>query len=636
MRRMALFLVIAWVFIPTAAHAAPVITAITAFKAALTATKLGAFLYNLAGSILFSAIAAKLAPRPKQADIKRELAQPQSRQPYRFVYGYSRILGSPLPLRVKGNVLYGCLLLNSRPSNGNFTLYFDKRLATVTGGDIYDFSDDGATLTFEDFPAQVGDAQPRVWIGRGDQTSPPDLLVTEVPEFFTADDAWQGRTVLWLRLDAGSNGQRQQRWPSTPPVIEVEGEWSRVYDPRDEDQDPDDESTWLFSRNQALCLMDALRTNPIRRYTMDTLHVDSFIEGANVADEEVSLFYAPPASTESRYTVSGMIVWNGNEIGDQVTPLVVAGAGDMVRIGGRLGYAAGAYREPVVTVTDFIAGDGIDLQTVAPGRDMPRAVRASYTSPQRDWQPAEVPELAIVGGVGIGDEGILELDLSFVTSATQAMRVQQIAARRAALQRRLSVTLWPDALDVVAGATVEFALPAPLTRLNGLWIVESANPSVWLADTSGGVALRVPVSLAQHAESVYAWVPETDEFETLAVDAFTPATDRSLAPPTDLQALGGSVDITALIDFSFLPSPAPATLLYQWEWRTTGFGGWVSGGTLPTDALTAGRVVGRLTGLRGGTDHDIRVRATGAGRQSEWLTITDVAVPYIVVDAGTF
>ena len=635
MRSVLALILLTLVFTAAPAQAEPVTLALAALKAAAAKTWLGAFLYNLAGTVIFSVIAAKLMPKPKQPDIKREIAQPQSRQPYRFVYGFSRTMGSPLPLRVKGSVLYGCLLLNSRPSNGNFKLFLDKREATLVSGDIYDFAGTGAVIDFEDFPEQTGAAAPRVWIGRGDQTAPPALLLSEAPEFFDATDGWRGRTVLWLRLDAGPASQRQERWPSTPPSVEVEGEWSLVWDPRDEAQDPDDPTTWVYSDNQALCLLDALRTNPIRRYTADTLHMPSFIEAADVADEPITLFYDPPTPTEARYRVSGMLVWNGTEISDQVAPLVVAGGGDLVRIGGRLGYAAASYRASMLTVTDFAAEDGIDLQTVAPGREMPRAVRASYISPSRDWQSAEVPEIAVAGGVGLGDEGIMELDLSFVTSATQAMRLQQIMARRVALQRRLTLTLFPEAFDVVAGATVTFAMPAPLTRLNGVWFVEVANPGVWAGGDDGEVYMRVPVTLRQHAESIYTWIPATDEIEMLAAAEFTPITDRALDPPTDLQAEGASVDVTPVIDFDFLPSPAAAILSYDWEWRLS-WGDWVSGGSLPVDTLVGGRVVGRLTVASGGIDHDIRVRANGGGRQSVWVTVTDIAVPFTVVDAGTY
>jgi hypothetical protein len=544
-----------------AANAGGLVAGLAALKTAATATALGSFLYNLAGSLLFSFIASKLAPKPKQPDLKREIAAPQSRQPYRFVYGRNRVYGSPLPLRVKGTTLYGCLLLNSRPSEGNFDIFFDKRPATVTSGDIYDFTGNGAILDIEDFPPiDTVLLRPRVWIGRGDQTTPPDDLVAEAPEFFDSTDGWQGRTVMWLRFEAGEAKRRQDRWPAVPPEIEVEGDWTKVWDPREESQDPDDPDTWTYSDNQALCLLDALRQNPIRRYSLRNLHLPSFIEAADVADEEVVLYHLSEAleeeQVEKRYRVAGMLVWNGSEVWQQVAPLVAAGGGDLVRIGGRLGYASGEYRDSVFTVKDIVEEGGIELEVLTEGRNLPRAVRASYINPQRDWQSAEVPEIEVVGGQGVSEEGIQELELGFVTSPTQAMRLQQITARKLALQRRLSVTLWPEAFAVVAGSTVLVDMPPAFTRLNGTWQVETSNPALWASDISGGVAMRVPVALRQIAPEVYAWDPETDEFEVFN-EPFDPSrpvfVDSDMTLPTGLTAtpvgVGGlTIDVTQAND----------------------------------------------------------------------------------------
>src|SRR5690606_32291721 len=119
------------------------------------------------------------------------------------------------------------------------------------------------------------------WIGRGDQTSPPDLFLSDAPwgsggdeELWLATDAWQGNTVIWMRLRAGKAESMQERWPSIPPLVEIEGRWSLIWDPRDEEQDPDDPETWEWSENHRLCVLDALRRNPIRQYQLANLHLE--------------------------------------------------------------------------------------------------------------------------------------------------------------------------------------------------------------------------------------------------------------------------------------------------------------------------------------------------------------------------
>jgi hypothetical protein len=526
---------------PTAADAAPLVIGITGWFTALGSV--AQFFVRLGISLVLSALAAALAPKPKAPDQKRELQLPMSRPPKRFVYGRNRTYGSPAPWRVKGAILYGCIIMNSRPSHGGtINLFMDKRACTVTSGDIFDFSGNGAILgTIEDFPTfGAGNlGNPRVWIGLGGQTTPPSVFTTEASEFFQVSDGWRGCTVMWIRLDAGANAQRGDRWRAAPPEFEVEMDWSLIWDMRDEDQDPDDASTWTFSTNQALCLLDALRENPIRRYPLTQLHLPSFEEAADVDDEPVLLYYASQdAETdvfEDRYTVSGVIIWTGGELVDQVQPLVDAGGGDLVRIGGRVGYAAGEYRAPVFTVTDFIEDGGIDYQVLRPGRELPTFVKGVYIAPERDWQEADLTPLAVPGavGTGVGDEAIFEMKMEFVTSATQAMRLQQIMARKLGAQRTLSVVLWPDSLDLAAGATVDVDLPPGFARLNGDWMVTSADPAVWVSEIQddGGqqIALRVPVTLRETSQSIYAWVPATDEQQVFGA-AFSPARPDFDAP----------------------------------------------------------------------------------------------------------
>ena len=550
MRRLLLTFALAFALwaTPHPARAEPITAAVTAISGWFTTTfgkALGSFLLNLGGSLILSAVARALQPKPKQPQLKRELSVPTSRPPHRFVYGRDRVYASPAPWRVKERILYGCLILNSRPSLGNATIIVDKRPTQVTSGDMLDFSGGGALIAAAASEQSFGTGH-RVWLGLGDQTGPPDQILSEAPEFFEATDGWQGRTVLWVRLDAGGTENRQRRWPRVPPEIEVEADWSFVWDPRVGAQDPDDPTTWGWSDNQALCLLDALRFNPIRRYRLDMIDLDSLIEAANIADEAVPLFHA--GGTEPRYRVGGLIAWQGGEIIDQLSPLVEAGAGQLVRIGSKIGYAPGAYRAPIYTMTDILEDGGIDYQVLTPGRELPSAVKVAYINQQRDWQEAELPILPVPGTDSpVGDDGVSELNLRLVTSPTQAMRVQKITALRHGAQKRLSVTLPPDAIELVGGANLLADMPAGFTRLNGVWQVDSINPGLWASDLDGGVAMRLPVALRETSPDHYEWNPEEDEFDLVVEDfdpiGSEPVLDDSLLAPVDGDAAGGAGEI---------------------------------------------------------------------------------------------
>ncbi|WP_157982362.1 hypothetical protein, partial [Oceanicella sp. SM1341] len=205
----------------------PVTASITTFLlvngvAEATAVIIAGVITYLAPSVLLSFASTLLVRgRPKAQDVIRELQTPNTLPPYRFVYGHTRVYGTYAPVKVKGRVLYACLILNSRPSAGPFTIFIDKREVELSG-DVHDFGPGGgASATNDPFAGYL-----HAWIGRGDQVSPPFDVTDQFPGGFRTSDAWRGRTVLWLRLNAGPNGSRPERWPRLPPEVEVEGDWS--------------------------------------------------------------------------------------------------------------------------------------------------------------------------------------------------------------------------------------------------------------------------------------------------------------------------------------------------------------------------------------------------------------------------
>ena len=616
--------------LPTLAHAGPLVAAFSAVGAAFAASPFLAFVGRIGLSMLLSAASAALSRR-KQQDIKREIAAPVSRPPYRFAYGRARITGTPAPALRRGNLMYGCLIFNSRPSaGGEVRIWLDKREVTLDATDMHDFTGPGAWVTSAPFTGGYA----VFWMGLGDQTAPPDAIMAEFgdptgsdPEKLWPSDGWRGRTVLWFRFDAGGPKERPQRWPNANPLVEVLADWSRLWDPREDGSDPNDPATWGHSRNQALCLLDALRQNPVRRWGLEDLRLGSFIAAADVADQPVARHYPVGAATpEPRYSADGLIVWSGREIVDQVSPLAAAGGGDLVRVAGGLGYAPAAWSDPVLTVTDVAGGD-IALDREQPGRDLPRAVRAIYTAPDRDWQEAEITPREVPGGVGVGEDGISDIRLDMVTSPTQAQRLAQIAARRLGLQRRLSLTLPPSALSLVAGARAATAFPAA-ARLDGLWRVESIAPGMWLSDVEGGVAMRLPTALREDAPDVYDWVPEADEEEiiTADVEAEVPETTQpgAIAATTGAAVAfdTGGRDPIPRIRFAF--DPVESAERYEWQFRDDA-PEWQAGGWLDGEIRDlSGKVFAHLVPVKVGIEYDIRVRSQDHRGLSGWRTITGV------------
>ena len=571
---------------------------------------------RIAGSMLLSS-AAQALMKPRQQDLLRELQLPNNLPPYRFVYGKCWAPGSPAPIRVKGDILYGCWILNSRPSAGPFTVLLDKRPVT-SSGDPYNFAGTGAAATNAPFTGLC-----KFWIGRGDQLGPPAQILSEAPESFDATDAWRGRTVIWMRLDIGKNKTRQERWPSVPPEVMVEGKWSLVWDPRDETQDPDDAATWDWSANQALCTLDALRQNPLRRYSNRNLWIETFAWGADVADEAAPTKAGP---TRPRYETNGVLVFSqGAEIEDQVQPLADAGAARFTRVGGQLGFVPACWREPVMTLSDILDDQPFQFTRYRPSSELVTAVTANYISPLRAYEDSSTPIFTLAGAQAEdgGEEKRGPYDLRFCTDHRQAQCVAKIMGMRSRMQRTISGVFPPAAFDLVSGSIVNIALPAPYTGRNGIYEVESTNPAIDLLGQEG-VALRCGLSLRETTAAVYTYDPATEEMD-VSVEGFDPNIGTLQEPGTPVLTSGsGTVLISgdsmiARVLFTFDPSPSASVISYEWQFRR-GSGLWQTGSLIDPETLTGGGdLFGYLVPVEIGQPYTIRVRAVAPGGASEWV-----------------
>jgi len=656
---------------------------------------------NLGVSVVLSAVSTALT-RPSGSDLSRELAMPKSLPIYRYVYGRSvRIQGSGAPYWVvRDNVLYGCILLNSRPSGGgNFALYLDRR-AVGLSGDPRDFgamtSGSGTVLAGNTFvtithglggtPAAAGiagwgadgpltisnitsttfrinlaAAAPgggtpvnwravlsndggialnapfagycNVWLGLGDQTHPPARILQEVgdlrsinPEKFWPTDRWTNRTVLWVRFVAGPSGSRAERWPSTPPLVEVEADWSRVWDPRDEAQDADDPATWSVSDNQALCLLDALRQNPIARYPLSQIRLQDFIDAADAADDFVPLL---AGGSERRYRVGGIVAFGAaTELSDTLRPLEIAGAGSLFRAGGMIGYDPGVWAAPEITLTECLGDTSVIFGRTRKGRDLPGAIKGVYPDPAAGWEQAETPPRQVAADWDGGDDRIRGIDLDLVFRGTQAQRIIKIMAERLKLPRSLSATFPPSAIKAMAGARATVALPRETDARNGIYRITRSHPAKCL-DTDKGVEMALPLEMEEDAAAVYAWVAATDEQPLF--DQTTVPPDLDVTASWDSAALsGGDIDMVVDTPFELISSDpfniyAPFVDGVEMRFRRNQETFWLPGAPLVWSDTLA-HWTGSIPSVINPSSYDIAVRTVIDDRVSPWLILYAVPV----------
>lgn len=614
----AFLLLVGW-SLPAAADpisAAIVVGLKTAGIAAGTAAVIASVAVSLVGALASFALSALFRPgAPRAPELIRDLARPQSLPPYRYVYGRARVSGSPAPMFVKGTYLYMCIILNSRPSDGFEELYFDKR-PVGWDGDPYDFAGGGGvvnTAPLTEVEGIFGLGGNRFWIGLGDQTAPPAALLAEAGDELLATDGWQGRTVIWLRLNAGPNNRRAEIWPRTPPEIEVQLRGCRVWDPADDAMDPDNPATWAWSPNRARCLLDALRFNPVRPYPLAQIHRPSFIAARNSDVATV----AKVGGTEARYEASGVVIWTDRELEDQVSPLVDAGGSRLIRIGGKLGLTEGVWIAPTVTIDDVL-DEGLSFERWRPGRDLATTIAATYLAPDRDWQMAAAPLYRVPGAQAAdgGPEVVKDLALEMVTSPTQAQRLSKIAAFRNRSQRRIRCVLPPRYLNLVAGVNVTVALPAPYAALNGTYEVVAMQPRL-IPEGDDAVAASCQVELLETSAAVFAWDAATEEQAidpglAVAAGVNAPAAPTNLTLSANESINTGDGILPAIRITVDAPTDGRANTL-EAEWRV-GETQWTALAPQDYDFGTAAATMAVfIVPVSPGVNYEVRVRWQGAG-----------------------
>ena len=564
---------------------------------------------QLGASLLISRL---LSPRQSgQRATEDELARANSTPPKRFVWGKDQIaFGTPAPAGLtQGGVLYCCHILNSRPSASVSKLIIDRRDVPFTG-DIYDFTGPGADA---DHPDIGGFA--KFWVGLGDQTGPPDEIMSEIGDAsstneqrFWPTDGWTGNTVVWSRFRKGGASSVSERWVSRPPGVAAIGDWSRVWDPRDSAQDPDDPATWTVSANAWLCILDALRNNPLARWGLDIVDVDSFVAASDDADATRARLHEDP---EPRWRIGGTSVFAPDTLLlDVLGPMVAATGGDLMISGAGIKAIPALAPSPVITLSRWDASAPMRFKAEAEDREIPKAVQARWPQPEAKWETQTMTPVVVPGRTWLGsDDRVTQIDLEIVPFAGQVQHLQQIEARKRAQARALSFVAGGELLAAGAEAgdrvSVDFG-PDYASRNIG-YIIEEISPGQWLEDDDGA-AFRQGVRLRERDASVYAWDPETDE-----LPVYVPSVEEysdAIEPPSNVVV----TQANGIVDFTFSPSPDERTQRYEFQWRRDGVDPWRMGGTLPADGDGTGTL-----GVQPHAEYDVRVRAGGDGVASEWV-----------------
>jgi hypothetical protein len=515
----------------------------------------------------------------------------------------------PIPLTVNGAALgysgYGGGIHSAEASDGAYYVAYDYDPPKLPGGEF----DHG-----HDFR---GCLQVEIHLGDPSDTSQPfprlkaDTTADSNPGVWDDTCLQRGCAKAHVRLAYDAD-----RFPNGVPIITFNVEGKLVYDPR---LSP---PGLTFSNNVALCVRDWLTDTKFGMGVDESLIDDTAtIAAANICDEDMPL---REGGTQKRYTCDGTILAS-EQRGQVAANILTAMAGTLVPPSDAWRTYAGAYRDPVLGITDSDLRGPVKIDTAVSRRDLTNAVKGTYISPINNWQPSDYPPYknsTYVTADG-GEVVWSDLTLNFVTDPIRAQRLAKIFLEKKRRKNPLVLQAKLPAFQAEAGDTIEFTHE----RFGFSAATYMAANTALLHEES---VLGYDLVLQPIDANVYGWDPDVDEGTVVPVLAPFLPNSASVKPPTDLVLT--SDDSTTVVRADGI---AHSQILVQWTPPTDTHV--LNGGFIEifikkvSDADTSYILDGTALGndgsyfiyknLTDGIDYDVKIRAVNnAGSHSEGLS----------------
>lgn len=375
---------------------------------------------------------------------------------------------------------------------------------------------------------------------------------------------------------------------------------SYVWDPRDETQDADDESTWLWSDNAAVCILDYLTHPDGYNRSRDDIDIPSFEAFADICDEAVPL---AAGGTEPRYRIWGVYGLT-DDPQDVLAKMRAACDAEFYQTSeGKIAIRGGTWNAPTVTIRDTdILGHSMEQ-----GNNRFAAfneLKILYTSADHDYQTMEATSWENLEDQA--DRGVLgsSITLDMVPSATQARRLAKIHIAKSNPEWKGTIAANLSALNALGERTIRLVLPE--LGIDDAFFVAgfSIRP-----DLTG-----VEISVMSINESSYSW--STAEEGAAAPIPEDTSPDLTFPVPENLTLSELDAIITAEVD-----EPARTDLELHAQIRAGAGSLWQE---METDGLTAsfGPVEPTET-----TTYQVRARWLGPlGSAGAWCALEEIEI----------
>jgi len=415
---------------------------------------------------------------------------------------------------------------------------------------------------------------------------------------------------------------------SSLPEVKVVLKGKKIYDPRLDSTKggsgshrQDTASTWTYSPNSALCLLDYLRNTRYGKGLPNSAfetNYDSFKTSANICETQVTPYTSAPADIDLFQT--NLVIDTEQKVIDNVRELL----NPMRAI---FTYTQGKYFLIIENIgssqlslnADNIIG-GIKIFGEKKNTKYNRVI-GTFVNPDKEWQEDTITfPPADDSGLPVGDRYAtllaedngtqLEGNFTFqgITNPYQAEELCEIILRRSRNALAVEVMVTSEALNLTIGDLVD------LTYSTGGFSAKPFRVYGLSINTDSTVSLK----LIEHQDNFYTWT-EKAEAPTIA-DTTLPNPNNVSAPASvtlddQLIEYSDGVVITAL-DVTIGASPDSFVDYYQVEYKLS----------TATDYIIAGQGKGlfhRILNVVDGLIYNVRVKAFNTlGVQSTYTSAT--------------
>lgn len=595
---------------------------------AITASYIAAMVASMIATILVSTLTSKKPKTPSGDFGFKQSAQGRTqniRQPitdHRIIYGQAAVAGNLNFLEATGPNNEYFHLVFTLGSGGPYEeigdIYINNEL--IQQGDI----DEDGNITAGTYKNLI---RIKKHLGAHDQTADSDLSgETSVNANFKGG----GIAYVYARLKYDTD-----KFSDVPSIIcVIKGR--KVYDMRGSPtQDPDDPSTWEYSNNAALCILDYIRGVPskigdgtvVRRFGLNALDtsidMDAWATAADQCDVGIPLV-GSPETQEPRYSCDGVVETQRKPI-DILNDMKTAFAGDVLYSGGYWLPVPGVYKTPTITLDEDDARSTITVRPKVTRRELFNAVKGVFISPFHDWQPTDYPPLTN-SSYETEDNGRriwADYDLPFTISSAAAQRIAKMYLEGARRQISVEFPAKLTAFPIQAGDIIKLNFDRYSWVGKEFFVVEKRIVTEKVEDS--GPYFGVDLTLREIDESVFAWAAEEVTLSAKPVlslpDPFTVAVPTSFAIST-LTSITNQGDSIHQISLSWV-APTDQFVVsggfIEVQWKLTTASSWQA--SFFVDGALTGTIIPAMLAI--GVSVDARVRSVNniGVRSSTWQTL---------------